>query len=140
MLMEEPISFTDAMNSKQSKNWLEAMNDEMNSLIKNNTWTLVKKPPNQKLVGCKWLYKLKETVNQEEPYWYKARLVTKGFTQREGVDYDEIFSHVVRHTSIRILMSLTVAFNLKLEQLDVKTVFMHGELMKPYTCTSHQAL
>lgn len=100
----------------------------MNSLLKNKTWILVDKPPSQKLVGCKWLYKLKETVGQEEPYRFKARLVAKGFTQKEGVDYDEIFSPVVRHTSIIVLLSLTVAYDLELEQLDVKTAFLHGDL------------
>lgn len=67
-IKDEPNSFTEAINSKESQNWLEAMDEEMNSLLKNKTWILVEKPPKIKLVGCKWLYKVKETVGQEEPY------------------------------------------------------------------------
>lgn len=59
----------------------------MESLYKNNTWTLVYKPPKQKLVSYKWIYKLKHSVDAKEPIRYKARLVAKGFTQTQGIDY-----------------------------------------------------
>lgn len=59
---------------------------------------------------------------------YKARYVVRGFNQKEGVDFNEIFSPVVRHSSIRLLLALVAAQNLELEQLDVKTTFLHGDL------------
>ena len=59
---------------------------------------------------------------------YKARLVAKGYTQREGIDYNEVFSHVVKHSSIRILLALVAQYELKLDQLDMKTPFLHGDL------------
>ena len=59
---------------------------------------------------------------------YKARLVSKGYAQNEGIDYDEIFSPVVKHTSIRMLLMIVVQFDLELEQMDVKTAFLHDEL------------
>ena len=59
---------------------------------------------------------------------YKARLVAKGFAQRKGKEYDKIFAPVVRHTSIRILLALVAIYDLELEQLDVKTAFLHGDL------------
>lgn len=121
----EPLTYAQAVASKDSEKWLEAMQDEMDSLNKNNTWQLVQKPPNQKLVGCKWIYKLKQNSDSSNPIRYKARLVAKGFTQKEGVDYGEIFSPVVRHSSIRVLLSMVTHYNLELEQLDVKTAFLH---------------
>nr|GEV74050.1 retrotransposon protein, putative, Ty1-copia subclass [Tanacetum cinerariifolium] len=60
--------------------------------------------------------------------WYKARLVARGFTQRACIDYNEVFSLVVRHTSIRVILSLTACKDYELEQLDVKTAFLHGNL------------
>ncbi|GJS37168.1 transposable element [Tanacetum coccineum] len=59
---------------------------------------------------------------------FKARLVAKGYSQKEGIDYNEIFSPVIRHTSIRVLLSLVAHHDLELEQLDVKTAFLHGDL------------
>ena len=61
---------------------------------------------------------------------FKARIVAKGFTQNEGIDFTEVFSLVVRHASIRIIMSLVVVNNMHLEQMDVKTTFLHGELQE----------
>jgi len=79
-------------------------------------------------VGCKWLYKIKEGVGKDAKPRYKARLVARGFTQVAGVDYNEIFSLIVRHTSIRILLAMTTNMDLVLEQMDVTTTFLHGEL------------
>ena len=59
---------------------------------------------------------------------YKDKLVAKGFAQRNGKEYDEIFAPVVRHTSIRILLAIVAIHDLELEQLDVKTAFLHGDL------------
>ena len=100
----------------------------MDSLYKNGTWELVNKPKDQKLVSCKWIYKIKEGVKPGEGPRYKARLVAKGFTQKAGVDYNEIFSPVVKHVSIRVILSLVASLDLELEQMDVKTAFLHGNL------------
>ncbi|GJS94799.1 retrotransposon protein, putative, ty1-copia subclass [Tanacetum coccineum] len=124
----EPITFQEAINSSEKDEWVRAMEEEMSSLKKNHTWELVDQPPGQKLVSCKWLYKIKEGIEGVQKPRYKARLVARGFTQRAGIDYNEVFSPVVRHTSIRVILSLTACEDYELEQLDVKTTFLHGNL------------
>lgn len=124
----EPSNYKEAMSSTRNKEWLEAMTEELRSLEKNRTWILVDPPKNQKIIGCKWIYKRKEGIPGIENARFKARLVAKGFTQVEGVDFHEIFSPVVKHCSIRILLSIVTQFDLNLEQLDVKTAFLHGDL------------
>lgn len=104
--------------------------EEMASLMGNNTWKLVSKPEKQKLVRCKWLYKLKESMSPSDLIRCKVRLVAKGYTQREGIDYTEIFSPVVKFKTIHMMSVTVVHFDLELEQLDIKTTFLHGGLDK----------
>nr|KYP59892.1 Retrovirus-related Pol polyprotein from transposon TNT 1-94 [Cajanus cajan]KYP59910.1 Retrovirus-related Pol polyprotein from transposon TNT 1-94 [Cajanus cajan] len=104
------------------------MGEEMESLHKNQTWKLIKLPKGRHVAGCKWIFKRKSGIPGIETVRYKARLVAKGFSQKEGVDYNEIFSLVVRHTSIRVLLAIVACQDLELEQLDVKTAFLHGKL------------
>ena len=84
------------------------MDEEMESLEKNGTWILVNRLGQQKLVGYKWIYKIEEEIPRVENARYKARLVAKVFTQKEGVDYNEIYSLVLRHSSIRVLLSMVI--------------------------------
>ena len=89
---------------------------------------MVKRPKKQSVVTCKQIYKIKRGMLKDEQIKYKARLVAKGFTQKEGIDFGEIFSPVIKYKSIRIMLSLVVQYNLELEQMDVKTAFLHGDL------------
>ena len=104
------------------------MHDEMESLEKNGTWDLVRLPREKKPIRCKWVFKRKEGVSPNDETRYKARLVAKGYSQIPGIDYNEVFSPVVKHSSIRTLLSIVAMHDLELEQLDVKTAFLHGEL------------
>ncbi|GKA84968.1 putative RNA-directed DNA polymerase [Tanacetum coccineum] len=122
----DPESFEDAITCDQSAHWREAIEDDLNSISKNNVWELAELPKDAKPVGCKWVYKTKLDPNGNVKR-YKARLVTKGYTQKEGVDYKETFSHVSRKDSIRIVMALVAHFDLELHQMDVKTVFLNGD-------------
>ncbi|GJR63360.1 retrovirus-related pol polyprotein from transposon TNT 1-94 [Tanacetum coccineum] len=124
----EPITFQEAINSSEKNEWVRAMNEEIGSLKKKHTWELVDQPPGQKLISCKWLYKIKQGIEGVQKPRYKARLVARRFTRRAGIDYNEVFSPVVRHTSIRVILSLTTCEDYELEQLDVKTAFLHGNL------------
>ncbi|KAL2518980.1 cysteine-rich RLK (RECEPTOR-like protein kinase) 8 [Abeliophyllum distichum] len=128
LICSEPNSYEEAVTGKNSKFWLDTMQEEMNSLLKKKTWTLVNKPKDQKVIDCKWVYKIKEGEYALDKVRYKARLVAKVFTQREWIDFNEIFSPVAKYTSIRILLALTAQFDWELDQLDVKTAFLNGDL------------
>ncbi|KAG8473296.1 hypothetical protein CXB51_035427 [Gossypium anomalum] len=125
---QEPSNYSEAISCEDSEKWMFAMQEEMESLHKNKTWDLVKLPKGKKTVRCKWVFKKKEgTPGVEEPK-YKARLVAKGYSQVPGVDFTDVFSPVVKHSSIRALLGIVAMHDLELEQLDVKTTFLHGEL------------
>ncbi|KAI3791603.1 hypothetical protein L2E82_05458 [Cichorium intybus] len=124
----EPLNYDEAIKSKDSSDWMIAMHNEMESLQRNGTWDLVPIPNGKRPVKCKWVYKLKEPVNPNEKPRYKARLVAKGYSQIPGVDYTDIYSPVVKHTSIRALLGLVASNDYELEQLDVTTAFLNGEL------------
>ena len=105
-----------------------AMKEEMKSLEKIEIWDLVPLPKGAKSAGCKWIFKKKEGIPGVEPTRCKARMVTKGFSHQEGINYHEVFSPVVKHKTIRVLLAMVSAFDLELEQLDVKSEFIHGNL------------
>ncbi|GKV05988.1 hypothetical protein SLEP1_g17933 [Rubroshorea leprosula] len=123
----EPTSFKEACESVNSDQWRCAMKEEMKSFHKNKTWDLVQLPKGLKAIGCHWIYKLKKGLegNIER---YTARLVIKGYAQKPGMDFDEVFSPIVRLTTIRVVLTLAASLDLKLEQLDVKAAFLHGDL------------
>ena len=87
------------------------MKEEMQSLHDNKTWILVPSPKDQRIVDCKWIFKVKEGMTNFEPVRFMARLVAKGFTQVEEKDYNEIFSPVVKYTTIQTVLALLTQFN-----------------------------
>ena len=109
--------------------WKAAMNEEMKSLQKNETWELVDRPPRKKPVGYRWVYtvKHKEDGTIER---FKARLVAKGYTQTYGIDYTDTFAPIAKINTVRVLMSLAANLNWPLQQFDVKNIFLHGELFE----------
>ncbi|XP_048323873.2 retrovirus-related Pol polyprotein from transposon TNT 1-94 [Ziziphus jujuba] len=123
----EPESFQEAVSHQEKEKWLQAMQDEMESLQKNHTYELVELPTGKKALKNKWVFKLKKD-GSGRVVKHKARLVVKGFLQKKGIDFDEIFSPVVKMTSIRVIFGLVASLNLELEQMDVKTAFLHGDL------------
>ncbi|KAJ0804413.1 putative RNA-directed DNA polymerase [Helianthus annuus] len=125
----EPECYEEAMEDEHKREWVEAMQDEMNSLYENNTFELVKLPKGKRALKNKWVYKVKTEEHTSRPR-YKARLVVKGFSQRKGIDFDEIFSPVVKMSSIRVILGLAASLDLEVEQMDVKTAFLHGDLDK----------
>ena len=104
------------------------MSDEMRSLEKNDTWVLTKLLAGKRALLNKWVFRIKTEPDGKRRF--KDRLVVKGYSQRKGIDYAEIFSPVLRLTSIRILLSIVASENLHLEQMDAKTAFLHGDMDK----------
>jgi hypothetical protein len=115
------------MKATDAASWQLAMDSEMNSIRVNKTWDLVKLPWNRRALPCKWVYQLKQVSDSSSPK-YKARIVAKGFRQEYGVDFNEVFSPVVKITTLRFLLSVVAIEDLELFQLDVKTSFLHGNL------------
>lgn len=127
-VMGEPTNYRQALVHEKCDEWKRAMKEEYDSLIKNETWELVDKPKDAKIVDNKWVYKVKlENNNQTR---YKARLVARGFTQEYGVNYYETFSPVVRFTSIRTILAIAAKRDMHMKQFDVKTAFLNGDLME----------
>ncbi|UYV81386.1 hypothetical protein LAZ67_20001014 [Cordylochernes scorpioides] len=111
----------------EPKTYKEAMNEEMNSLTENDVYECTTLPPGQKPIDCKWVLKTKLN-SKGEITRYKARLVAKGFAQKKGIDYEETFSPVARHDTIRTLLAIAANEDLKLVQFDIKTAFLYGDL------------
>jgi transposase InsO family protein len=129
-LMTNIMQVNEPMNYKQAKDkeeWVEAMNDEYNSIMKNQTWELTELPENKTPIGCKWLFKAKFKPDGSIDR-FKARLVAKGYAQKEGIDFEETFAPVAKLNTIRVLVALATAHNWKIHQLDVKSAFLNGEL------------
>ena len=127
MLEDEPQSFKEAMSSPEAPYWKEAINDELESILQNHMWELVDLPPGSKPLGYKWIFKKKMKADGSIDK-YKARLVIKGYKQKEGLDYFDTYSPVTRISSIRMLIAIASIHNLEIHQMDVKTTFLNGDL------------
>jgi hypothetical protein len=106
----EPSSFEEA---DKLQVWKDAMLEEYKSIIKNNVWDIVPRPKDKLVVSSKWIYKIKHVADGSVEK-FKARFVPRGFTQKEGIDYEETFSPVARYTSIRAIISLDSVLGWKL--------------------------
>ena len=109
----DSITYEEAVSCPQSKLWLDAMRDEIQSMRHNGVWELVELPEGHRPIGCKWVYKTKRDPKGKIEK-FKARLVAKGFTQREGVDYEATFSPVSSKDSFRVIMALVAHFDMEL--------------------------
>eukprot|EP00253_Pinus_taeda_P020668 PITA_20668 len=127
-----PRTMKEAVDLEDEKIWKEAMVDEMASLHKNEAWDLVELPARRKPIGSKWVFKKKMNAKGKVEK-YKARLVAKGYFQVSGIDFGDIFSHVAKVASIILLLSVVVAYDFEVEQMDVKTTFLHGDRKKRST-------
>ena len=136
---DEPATLEAALQQPDGELWQQAADDEMKSLQELDVFDAVDKPAGPvKLLKNKWVLKRKRT-KQGLIERYKARLVAKGFLQAKGIDYEEVFAPVARHATLRALLAVAAAYDLELEQIDVKTAFLNGDLqediyMEPPAC------
>ena len=124
---QEPKTYDEAManSNPHREDWIDATEDEIDSLLKNQTWELVDCPNDRKALRGKWVFTLKRGPKGEITR-YKARWVVLGCSQREGLDYNETFASVVKPMSYKALFALAAALDWDLEQMDVKTAFLYG--------------
>ena len=121
---KEPLTYLEAALDKV---WIQAMKDEMLAIDRSNTWELESPPSNCKPIGLKWIFKLKKNP-KGEIIRHKAPLVVKGYSQRKGIDYEDVFAPVVRFETIRALIALAALKRWMIHHLDVKSAFLNGEI------------
>ncbi|TPX47302.1 DNA-directed DNA polymerase [Chytriomyces confervae] len=128
-LTEDPKSITEALERSDSAKWKDAILDELNSLVENGTWEVIdlRKEPTENIADTKWVHKRKQDAAGVFEK-YKSRLVVQGFTQVEGVDYDETFVPVVRSTTIKVLISVSLAKEYRITQMDVVTAYLNSKM------------
>lgn len=124
---EDPHTIEEALSREDHEDWRKAIQSELNAIKKNCTWTLVESNGGN-FVDSKWIFKIKKEPGGKTRY--KARLVARGFTQTKGINYNETFAPVVRHSTLRLLFALAAELNLKIDHMDVITAFLNGELLE----------
>lgn len=116
-----------------AEKWKQSIKEELKAHEQNKTWSLIEKPKGERLIDCKWVFKIKDDPSGPV---FKSRLCAKGCGQIKGVNYTEVYSPTVRYDSIRVLLSEAVHNELEIFQFDVKTAFLYGDVkediyMKP---------
>ena len=126
-VVPEPTTMREDLSSPESKRWREAAQAEFDSLRDHNTWDLCELPPGRKLIGSKWVFKVKYGESGKIDR-FKCRVVALGFSQISGTDYSEIFAPVARFGTIRTLLAIGVQRGMNIQQMDVTTAFLNGNL------------
>jgi hypothetical protein len=125
--LEEPQNFSEANISAQKEEWQQAINSELSSIWSNKVWHEDELPDGVKPLTTKWVFKIKRGEHGQI-IKFKARLCVRGFEQQKGIDFEEVFSPVMRHNSLRTLLALAAVHDYEVKQMDVATAFLHGEL------------
>ena len=120
----EPKTFKIAM---EYPDWIVSMQSELAEFERNKVWRLFPKPKDVSVIGLKWFFKNK-TDKEGNVVRNKATLVVKGYSQQEGIDYEETFAPVTRLDSVRIFLAYATHKDFDVYQMDVKFVFLNGEL------------
>jgi hypothetical protein len=119
--------FVDTLNVEDSQYWKKNMDYEFQSLQNNKTWILTPLPLGRRPMSCKWIFKIKYNVDGFMAR-HKVHLVTIGFTQVEGIDYNETFFPIAQMESIQIMLAVVIIEDFEMHQMDVKTTILNGDL------------
>jgi len=123
-VMKDPVTYKEAMSRNDAVYWKKACTE---AFVKQELFSTVLKSVGCKVIGCKWVFKTKlDEDGQVERY--KARLVAQGFSQIPGIDFDETFAPVIRHQTLRTLLTLANQYRWHIHQMDVKSAFLNGDL------------
>nr|GEX54661.1 retrotransposon protein, putative, Ty1-copia subclass [Tanacetum cinerariifolium] len=134
---DAPKTYKEAITFRNSAFWKEAIDDEMDFLVSNNTWKLLDLPSGSKAIRCRWVFRIKyHTYGSIQTF--KAWLVIQGFSQRQRVDYFDTYAMVARITLIRVFFALALIYNLPIHQMDVKTTFLNGDLDEEVNMKQHE--
>ena len=123
-LLEEPLDFATA---NAQEDWKKAIKSETDSILKNDTWTVIDRSNDRKPITAKWLFKIKRNSSGKISK-LKARIVARGFQQKEGVDYHDVFAPVVKWSTILAISTVAAQQKWSLRQMDVITAFMNGTI------------
>jgi hypothetical protein len=123
---DEPATLAKA---ERDVHWKAAMGEEIRAIEENDTWVLTDLHPGRRAIDLKWVFKVKR---DEKGYVvkHKTRLVVKGYSQQQGVDYEEVFAPVARLEAVRLLLALAAHWSWEVHHMDVKSAFLNGNLMK----------
>lgn len=124
---EEPETYKEATTGPNHAQWKQAIDSEKLAHDINKTWKIVKRPKQGTTLTAKWIFKVKRDAAGRTKR-FKARLVVRGYKQRQGIDYIETFAPVARMDSIRVLLAIAAAKDLAIEKFDVSTAFLNGDI------------
>ena len=125
---QTPQSYLEAIRSGEGELWKSAMKDELGKMEKYNVWTVVDRSKHLRTLRARWVYTRKIDGTTGKPSSYKARWVAKGFSQKAGIDFDELFAAVAHKDSIRVFLSIVNYFDMECDQVDIKAAFLNGHL------------
>ena len=121
-IVTEPSSFEEVV---QEPTWVDAMVEEYDSIFRNSAWEIVPRPMGKSIVGSRWIHKVKQAANGSVEK-YKERFVARGFSQIEGIDYEETFAPIAWYSPMRTILALSTQMGWHIHQMDVKTTFLNG--------------
>lgn len=127
-ILKPPQSYAEAMRSKESEQWKEACDKEMDMMEKMNVWKIVDKPQGLVPVGLKWVFAYKKVDDNGNPVKFKARLVAKGFSQKEGINYTETFAPTATFAGLQIMLTIAAHQNWPTHSFDVTSAYLHSAI------------